>query len=405
MKKINVLDLFAGCGGLTDGFEQAGGFHTLACVEWESRPAETLRLRLEKKWGYKNSKDIVLRFDMQRTNELLTGWNDPEYGQNDGLNRIISDKKVDVIVGGPPCQAYSMAGRVRDENGMQNDYRNYLFESYLKLVVNYKPDFFIFENVPGILSAKPGGVSIISRISKEIEKIGYTISSDLKKEALIDASDFGVPQSRKRVIIFGVNKAKFGKKSKEIISDFYSSLVRKSNSVSKKNVHDAIASLPKLFPLNKAVGRLSHQVATCEFTDHVPRFHSKRDIKIFKLLAEDIESKKYKFVSIDSIKKLYEKETGKSSSVHKYYVLRWDRQSNTIPAHLYKDGLRHIHPDSTQGRSLTVREAARLQTFEDDYEFIGSMSDKYKMIGNAVPPLLAKSIALSLYELYENEER
>lgn len=400
MRKINVLDLFAGCGGLTDGFEQAGGFHTLACIEWEARPAETLQLRLEKKWRYKNAKNIVLRYDMQRTKELLAGWNDPEYGQNPGLNKIISDKKVDVIVGGPPCQAYSMAGRVRDENGMQNDYRNYLFESYLKLVVNYKPDFFIFENVPGILSAKPGGISIINRISNEIKKIGYTISNDLKKEALFDASDFGVPQSRKRVIIFGVNKTKFSENSNEIISSFYDSLAIKSRAITKQTVHDAISDLPRLLPLNTKIGKPSHQNVECDITDHVPRFHSKRDIKIFKLLAQDIESRKCKYVSVEAIKKLYEKETGRNSSVHKYYVLRWDRQSNTIPAHLYKDGLRHIHPDSAQGRSLTIREAARLQTFDDDYEFVGSMSDKYKMIGNAVPPIFARVIAESILKIY-----
>ena len=112
----------------------------------------------------------------------------------------------------------------------------------------------------------------------------------------------------------------------------------------------------------------------------------KRDIKIFQLLAEDIESGRNEFKSIDSLKKIYEKYTAKSSSVHKYNVLKWDKPSNTIPAHLHKDGLRHIHPDPTQGRSITVREAARLMTFPDDYVFKGSRTDKFKMLGNAVPP-------------------
>nr|WP_307838369.1 DNA cytosine methyltransferase [Bacillus sp. TH23] len=85
--------------------------------------------------------------------------------------------------------------------------------------------------------------------------------------------------------------------------------------------------------------------------------------------------------------------TGKNSNVHKYHVLRWDKPSNTIPAHLYKDGLRHIHPDSTQARTITVREAARLQTFDDDYEFISSAGDNYKMIGNAVPPKFSEKLA------------
>jgi DNA (cytosine-5)-methyltransferase 1 len=95
---------------------------------------------------------------------------------------------------------------------------------------------------------------------------------------------------------------------------------------------------------------------------------------------------------------LYFKITGKRSNIHKYHVLKWNKPSNTIPAHLYKDGLRHIHPDSKQARSITVREAARLQSFDDDFEFTGSLTDQYKMVGNAVPPKFAEAIALAFYE-------
>ena len=105
-------------------------------------------------------------------------------------------------------------------------------------------------------------------------------------------------------------------------------------------------------------------------------------------MTEDIESQRYEYTSIERLKELYTQVTGEESNIHKYYVLRRDEQSNTIPAHLYKDGFRHIHPDSAQCRTLTVREAARLQTFDDDYEFVGSMGEQYKMIGNAVPPAL-----------------
>jgi len=105
------------------------------------------------------------------------------------------------------------------------------------------------------------------------------------------------------------------------------------------------------------------------------------------------------YTSIDSIKSLYTARTGKKSAVHKYYVIRPNEPSNTIPAHLYKDGLRHIHWDSKQCRTLTVREAARLQTFDDDFEFLGSMGDQYKMIGNAVPPLFAKKLSIALGDL------
>ena len=127
----------------------------------------------------------------------------------------------------------------------------------------------------------------------------------------------------------------------------------------------------------------------------------KRDIEIFRFLEEDIASGKMEYTNAESLKELYTRLTGKTSNVHKYYVLRWDEQSNLIPAHLYKDGLRHIHPDPLQARTLTVREAARLQTFPDDYQFNCSQTEAFKMIGNAVPPLFAKKLANAVYHLIQ----
>ena len=135
--------------------------------------------------------------------------------------------------------------------------------------------------------------------------------------------------------------------------------------------------------------------------NHVPRFHSARDISVFRMLEEDIRSGRKEYVSIEKLKELYTKVTGKKSNIHKYYVLRNDEPSNTIPAHLYKDGMRHIHPDPEQARSITVREAARLQTFPDDFEFLGANMAQYKMIGNAVPVDFAKIVAEALYKLIE----
>ena len=137
--------------------------------------------------------------------------------------------------------------------------------------------------------------------------------------------------------------------------------------------------------------------------NHEPRWHSERDQKIFTMLAEDIESRRNQYITIEALKKLYTEQTGHESNVHKYHVIRWDEPSNLIPAHLYKDGLRHIHPDSKQARSITVREAARLQGFPDDYEFIGTQADQYKMIGNAVPPIFSKVLGDAVYELLFKE--
>jgi DNA (cytosine-5)-methyltransferase 1 len=149
--------------------------------------------------------------------------------------------------------------------------------------------------------------------------------------------------------------------------------------------------------------RYSHEYRK-KIANHLPRWHSERDINTFAMLARDIESGEQKYTSSAALKELYTSKTGKKSNVHKYYVIRWDEQSNLIPAHLYKDGLRHIHPDSTQARSITVREAARLQGFDDDYEFVGSIGDQYKMIGNAVPPSFSLMLANAIYELLFKEE-
>jgi DNA (cytosine-5)-methyltransferase 1 len=404
-KKINTIDLFAGCGGLMDGFEKSNFYDTLACVEWEKSPCENLKKRLKEKWNYNNANEIVMRFDIQRTQELFSGWkNDIEYGNGKGLDNLIGDNKIDVIIGGPPCQAYSIAGRIRDKDGMKNDYRNYLFESYLKVVNRYKPKFFVFENVPGILSASPDGEPIIERIKKRFDECEYTILDNLKK-AIIDVSEYGVPQNRKRIIILGVSKKYFGeKKANIIVNEFYNKYLNRYKT-KKMTVKEAIGDLPKLLPTDeyrKEGKKYSHLFEEYKIANHIPRFHSERDKKIFYLLEKDISDGTNFYNSTEKLKELYYQQTGKKSNVHKYYVLRWDEQSNTIPAHLYKDGLRHIHPDPEQARSITVREAARLQSFDDDYEFIGSMMDQYKMIGNAVPPKFSNAIAKAIKDIFND---
>ena len=403
-KKIKSIDLFAGCGGLMDGFEQSGHYKTIAAVEWEKAPCRNLAIRLKSKWKYNDAEERVLRFDIQRTDELFNGWDDEEYGKSEGLDKLIkAENGIDVIIGGPPCQAYSIAGRVRDENGMKDDYRNYLFESYLKVVDKYKPKAFVFENVPGILSAQPGDIPIIDIIQESFDTAGYYVLTDLKN-AIIDFTEYGVPQNRKRIIILGLRKDYFGEdKCKELIEGFYKFNLPKYKVKKKVTVEEAIGDLPKLYPLSKEMKyegkRISHSIPEPFVPNHVARWQSQRDIGIFKILTKDIESGRNEYVTTEALKALYTQMTGKESNVHKYHVIRWNQQSNLIPAHLFKDGLRHIHPDSKQLRTITVREAARLQTFEDDYIFDGSNMDNYKMIGNAVPPLFAKCLANAVNDM------
>lgn len=401
---LNTIDLFVGCGGLSEGFEQSQKYKMLGAVEWESAPVKALRNHLKNKWKMSDSDKRVLQFDIQRTDELFEGWDDEKFGISSGLDSLIGSEGLDVIIGGPPCQAYSLAGRIRDEHGMREDYRNYLFESYLKVVERYKPKAFIFENVPGILSAKPGDgtIKIIDLIQKAFSDSGYVVLDNLK-DALIDMTDYGVPQNRKRIIILGLSKEYYGERAQELVKSFYTSYLPEHKVERKATVRDAIGDLPKLRPLDEVISyegrKLSHALPSSIINGHISRFHSKRDIELFKLLEEDIASGTMKYTSTESLKELYTKITGKTSNVHKYYVLRWDEPSNLIPAHLFKDGLRHIHPDPEQARTITVREAARLQTFPDDYQFNCSQTDAFKMIGNAVPPLFAKKVAYALYHL------
>jgi DNA (cytosine-5)-methyltransferase 1 len=406
MKLLNAIDLFAGCGGLSEGFEQSGHFRMLAHVEWEDAPCDTLAARLRENWGYIDARKRVIRFDIQRTEELLKGWNnDPVYASGEGLIRTIGQDKLDLIIGGPPCQAYSVAGRIRDEHGMHFDYRNYLFESYLRVVAHFKPKLVVFENVPGMLSATPGGKSIVWLIREAFDSVGYEIAEDMRRTAVINFTEYGIPQNRSRIIILGLNKNIFKKDRNILLDNFYNVILPKYKTEKESTVHQAISDLPVFYPAGKEYRyggrRYSHKPAFTNIPNHSPRYHNTRDIRIFRDLAMDLQTGRNHFIAIDRIKKLYTERTGKTSNVHKYYVLRPNEPSNTVPAHLFKDGLRHIHPDPKQARSITVREAARLQDFPDDFIFMGSMGEQYKMIGNAVPPRFSRILASSIVELLE----
>ena len=399
--KIKMLDLFAGCGGLTDGFMQTGNFTDVAAVEWKKPQVLTLRHRLATKWNKLDSNESVLHFDIQRENELFDGWeDDPDFGSNKGLDYYVSGSKgIDVIIGGPPCQAYSIAGRVRDEHGMEDDYRNYLFEHYLSIVNRYKPDLFIFENVPGILSAAPHGLKVSEVIPQEFSKIGYVITDKLA-QAVVNAADYNVPQNRKRVILLGINSAVFTNNQQELLNDFYSNILPSHKGDRTYTVKDAIGDLPSLeayWDDEHHRVRKSHSKPECSYSWHEPRYSNIRDMETFRTLAEDIETGKREFDS-KKIAELYEEKIGSKSPIHRYHVLDPDQPSTTIIAHLYKDGNRFIHYDSKQARTITPREAACLQSFDRDFEFIGSRGNAYEMIGNAVPPKLAKALAESVTE-------
>lgn len=407
-KKYTFIDLFAGCGGLSEGFLQSGRYEALAHVEWEKPMVETLRKRLVNKWHHTEEEALkrVVMFDIQKTDELLFGhWSNEsestygnknhEFVKNFGLKGLVGENKVDFIIGGPPCQAYSIHGRATDKNSMQDDYRNYLFESFCKVVDEFKPEIFVFENVAGLLSAKPGGIPVRNRIYEAFTKIGYKIlSPEEMPSALYDVVDFQVPQYRPRVIILGIRQD-----SSFSLSELYDAIDKEKSNRKKKTVKDAIGNLPALYPLSETVnvGKKIVSHSSCpdsSITFHESRNHSERDRKVFR----EWVSGNMNHISHKEMIDYYLKITGHETLFQKYKSLEWDKPSHTVVAHLSKDGYMFIHPDVRQERSITVREAACLMTFPMDFEFSSSRPYNYRMIGNAVPVLFAKSLAQALYK-------
>ncbi|MBB3695931.1 DNA (cytosine-5-)-methyltransferase [Flammeovirga yaeyamensis] len=407
---MNFIDLFAGCGGLSEGFLNADkSNHGLAHVEWELPMVRTLRNRLHKKWNHSSeeARNSVIHFDIQKSEELINGnWTKEsilDYGKSNGelpkekgLKGLVGNKSVDVIIGGPPCQAYSIAGRAQDKDSMKEDYRNYLFESFVKVVKEFTPKLFVFENVPGMLSATPGGKPVTERIFEAFDEIGYSILKPNKlRRAIFSAVDFGVPQKRNRVILVGLNK-KWSEENSITLDDVYNS-IKDQFSNNKISIKSAIGNEPKHYPLKepqkffkRKVSHLPNGLDLENINENqIARFQNDRDISFFREWIKDSWNDK---PSKDKIA-FYNHKFNKDSKHAKYRNLEWDKPSPTIVAHLNKDGLMFLHPDPEQARSITVREAALLQSFPKDYEFNESMGFNYKMIGNAVPPKMAEGIA------------
>lgn len=413
-KKYTFIDLFAGCGGLSEGFLQTGHYDALAHVEWEKPMVDTLRNRLITKWKETESDAIkkVVLFDIQKTEELINGnWSEDskkKYGAHNsnevktqGLKGVIGTKHVDLIIGGPPCQAYSIHGRATDRNSMQNDYRNFLFESFCKVVNAFQPNVFVFENVGGLLSAKPGGIPVRNRIYDAFSNIGYVIRTpEEMPKSLFNAVNFGVPQNRPRVIIIGVRRD-MGYSLEEL----YGSIEQEQDTNLHLTVRDAIGGLPALYPLSSPIreGRKvrSHQLnPNTEITQHEARNHRERERMIFKEWVDNDMN----HISHQAMIDYYFKKTGHKTLYQKYKSLEWDKPSHTVVAHLSKDGYMFIHPDAEQQRSITIREAACLMTFPMDYQFLGSTPYNYKMIGNAVPVKFASAIAKGIFKFLDKNE-
>jgi DNA (cytosine-5)-methyltransferase 1 len=411
--KPTFIDLFAGAGGLSEGFIRAG-YKPIAHIESDTSACYTLKTRTSYHFLKRNNKlniyESYLRGEIDREKlysfipeKILGQIINKKIGINKNkklfkeIDRILGKKKVDVIIGGPPCQAYSVIGRSVNGKQMNYDKRNYLYIDYGRFLNKYKPKFFVFENVTGLLSAKGKNRKYITNMLAYFKRIGYNVDY-----RILDASNFGVLQNRKRVLIIGWHKKlkfsypQFGKikhnyKVKDVLKDLPAIKAGKGKEKGgsyKKSDSEYVNN----FYIRNGIEIL---------TQHVSRPHTKQDLNIYKRVVKKWNKEKERLVYTDLPKSLIS-HNNTEDFIDRFKVVASNlHKSQTVLAHIAKDGHYYIHPSIKQNRSISVREAARLQSFPDDYYFEGEKEDKnrtaaFKQIGNAVPPLFSKVIALKI---------
>ncbi len=367
---LTVVDIFCGAGGLSEGFKQAG-YEMILGVDSDESAIAT----------YNNRHGCGVTATVENI--------DAEF-----IRKKTGYSKVDIIVGGPPCQGFShvAVGKLKSIGAPRTSKHplNQLYKEFIRIILELKPLFFVMENVRRMASMEDGV------IKKSIEH-------DLKNTYKVDFYDhdvvkFGVPQHRKRCLVIGNC---LGLENPELQqTHFDPRLEMPENGMSYETVKSAISDLPfihagegqEFFRYQKNI-RTEYQYERRRESkgifNHVARKHNKRDLKIFSML------KPGQWISdLPARFNPYRKDVFED----KYKKQFWDRPSSTILAHLAKDGLMFIHPDGRQNRSLTPREAARLQSFDDNYVFYGNRTSQFRQIGNAVPPLFAKAVAKAILD-------
>ena len=414
---FNFIALFAGAGGLSEGFIRAG-FTPIAHIEMNKYACDTLRSRMAYHYLKQHNRlEEYIKY-LKEKQEGESGqklWEKvPDEVIDSVINKEISDetladifikvdklkgnKQVDFIIGGPPCQAYSIVGRARDPKNMKKDPRNFLYKYYLQFLKRYEPKMFVFENVPGILSAQNG--IHLENILKGIDKAGYKI--ELKK---LKASDYGVLQNRERVIIVGWRKElnlKYPELEKEenpykILPDLFSDLPeRQQGEGSLTDIVQYVAPATGYLQQSKVRNSLDFT------TQHIARPHNLIDLEIYKRAIKLWLEKKARLNYADLPPEL-QKHNNKQAFLNRFQVVNHEGCCHTVVAHIAMDGHYYIYPSLKQIRSITVREAARIQSFPDDYYFEGSRTAAFKQIGNAVPVILAEKIANKIKEQFTYE--
>ena len=365
--KLKMIDLFCGAGGLSLGFVQEGFTVALAndiescCVDtYAHNHPETPR-------------DHIIQGDIRNVVAEL--------------EQLVAGMQIDVVVGGPPCQGFSMANRQR----LIDDPRNYLYKNYIEVVRRIQPKFFVMENVKGMLG-------VANQVKEDFEAIGYTVEC-----RVFNAKDFGVPQNRERLIYIGnrlgINNAEIiqqivnrGAESvKYVLADalyglrpLEASRVRNSTEVDSELSGRKIECASNAEP-NDFINLINCGRRVPVVCNHKARYNNDRDIEIFGRLEQGDRSDDPKIADIMPY------ASRNDIFKDKYFKLEETKVCKTITAHMKFDCNMYIHP--TQARGLTPREAARVQTYPDYYFFRGAYTKTYMQIGNSVPPLLSRAIA------------
>lgn len=416
---LTFLDVFAGGGGMSEGFVRAG-FTPVAHVEIDKAACFTLRTRTAFHWLKRNGNAEIYnnylhgRISRQKLYEAIPEREiasviNTEIGEDtlpdifSQIDEQLNGKALDLIVGGPPCQAYSLVGRSRDKNRMRGDKRNYLYIFYAQFLKRYQPRYFVFENVTGLLSAKSSdGELYFDKMRALFKEAGYETEFQV-----ISAHDFGVLQNRRRIILVG-------KRGNESGFYPYPNLWKPEGVL----VNEVFSDLPTLkagegsiYPCRMREyqrGYLYHagiKDKNAPVTFHAARNHNDQDLEIYRIAVQKWNEKQERLDYNDLPDRL-KTHHNRVSFLDRFKVIAGDKPySHTIVAHISQDGHFSIHPDIAQNRSITPREAARLQTFPDDY-FFESVKETpgytaaFKQIGNAVPVLLAQKIAERLLEVW-----
>ena len=416
-RKPQFLDLFAGAGGLSEGFIQVG-FAPVAYVESDQAACFTLRTRTAYHWlkaqdridlyaAYLNGELSRPDFYAQIPSQVVASIINAEIGDAtlpdifQKIDKLLGNRQLDLIIGGPPCQAYSVIGRSRDENGMRGDRRNYLYNYYAEFLKRYRPLYFLFENVPGLLSAKnEDNNRYFDAMRCLFRECGYETEFNT-----LSAENYGVLQRRQRVFLVGKrgNATSFYPQPAKWIPNVY--------------VNEVFCDLPALAAGEGSPGpcRVQAYNGTWQYnagvrndnlpvTWHQARPHRDQDLEIYRI-AVDLWDKEQIRLHYNRLPEHLKTHRNRNSFLDRFKVVALNLPfSQAVLAHISKDGHYYIHPDRDQNRSITPREAARLQTFPDDYYFesrngVPSRTHAFRQIGNAVPVLLARKIADKLKEV------